>query len=196
MTAHVTTHTSLLIRLADGSDSAAWREFHDRYGGLIGGFARRRGLQQPECEDVVQDVLISLAKAMPGFRYDPAKGKFRSYLKTATLRAVFKKSRQKQGEVVLGDIEEATRVATSDSRIEEEWEQEWRQYHLRQAMRVIDVEFSGADREAFQRYAVQGGDARETAAALNMSVDQVYQSKSRITKRLSEIIAAQVAEEG
>jgi RNA polymerase sigma-70 factor (ECF subfamily) len=196
MSAQVTTHTSLLLRLAEGSDSAAWREFHDRYGDLIRGFTWRRGLQRHECEDVVQDVLMSLTKAMPSFRYDPAKGKFRSYLKTATLRAVFRRSRQKCGEVNLRDIEEATQVAASDDRIEEEWEQEWRQYHLRQAMRVIEVEFSSADREAFQRYAVQGGDARETAAALNMSVDQVYQAKSRITKRLSEIIAAQVAEEG
>jgi RNA polymerase sigma-70 factor (ECF subfamily) len=196
MFTHTTTHASLLARLADGTDPAAWREFHDRYGELIRGFARRRGLQSADCEDVAQEVLLGLSKAMPGFRYDPGKGKFRSYLKTATLRAIFKKSHQKHGTVTLGDIEEATRVADADSDTEEVWEQEWRQYHLRQAMRAVRVEFGQVDRRAFQMYALDGVDARETADALQVSIDRVYQAKSRITKRLTEIIEQQVLDEG
>ena len=196
MNPQTATHASLLARLGVGADPAAWREFHYRYGELIRGFARRRDLQPSDCDDIAQDVLLSLAKAMPGFRYDPRKGKFRSYLKTVTLRAIFKKSRQKHGEVNLEHIEEATRAADADTVIEEAWETEWRHYHLRQAMRVIEAEFSPADRRAFQRYAVEGADARETAETLSMSVDQVYQAKSRITKRLAKLIELQVQEEG
>jgi RNA polymerase sigma-70 factor (ECF subfamily) len=196
MLPQVTTHTTLLARLADGPDSAAWGEFEKRYGDLIIGFARRRGLQPADCEDVAQEVLLGLAKAAPGFRYDPAKGKFRSYLKTATLRAIFKKSRQKHGTVALGDIEEAIHLTEADSDAEEVWEQEWRQYHLRQAMCVVQAEFSASDRRAFQLYAVDGRDARETAAALGLSVDRVYQAKSRIMTRLTTIIEQQVQDEG
>jgi RNA polymerase sigma-70 factor (ECF subfamily) len=196
MLPQVSTHTTLLARLADGPDSAAWGEFEERYGDLIMGFARRQGLQTADCEDVAQEVLLGLAKAAPGFRYDPAKGKFRSYLKTATLRAIFKKSRQKHGTVALGDIEEATCLADTDSEAEKVWEQEWRQYHLRQAMRVVQAEFSASDRRAFQLYAVDGRDAHETAAALGLSVDRVYQAKSRIMTRLTTIIGRQVQDEG
>jgi RNA polymerase sigma-70 factor (ECF subfamily) len=196
MSAQITTHITLLARLADGRDSAAWREFDERYGDLIRGFALRRGLQLADCEDVAQDVLLGLSKVMPGFQYDPAKGKFRSYLKTATLRAVFKRSRQRHGAVALGDIDEATRVADADSETEAVWEQEWRQYHLRQAMRVVRVEFGEVERRAFQFYAVDGLDARQTADALGMSVDRVYQAKSRITRRLTEMIGQQVRDEG
>jgi RNA polymerase sigma-70 factor (ECF subfamily) len=192
----ITTHTTLLSRLVDGEDSEAWREFDDRYGELIRSFARHRGMQAADCEDVAQEVLLSLSKAMPGFQYDPAKGKFRSYLKTVTLRTIFKKTCQKHGTVALGDIEEATRVADADAAIDEVWDTEWRQYHLRQAMRVIRAEFGEADRRAFQRYAVEGHDARETATSLAMTVDRVYQAKSRITKRLTQIIALQVQDEG
>jgi RNA polymerase sigma-70 factor, ECF subfamily len=67
---------------------------------------------------------------------------------------------------------------------------------LRQAMRLIAVEFNDADRKAFQRYAVEGREVRETATALGLSVDQVYQAKSRIMKRLSELIDEQVRDEG
>lgn len=193
---YATTHATLLIRLRDEADSAAWREFDDRYGVLIRGFAQRRGLQTADRDDVAQDVLLSLSKAMPGFQYDPAKGKFRSYLKTATLHAIFRKSQQKHGEVALGSIEEATRVAAADAAVDEAWELEWQRYHLRQALRELDGEFDETDREAFRRYGIEGQDAKEIAAALTVGVDRVYGAKSRILKRLRTVVERQVREEG
>jgi RNA polymerase sigma-70 factor (ECF subfamily) len=190
------THITLLQRLSEGQDVNAWQEFYDRYGEVISGFARRRNLQPADCEDVAQDVLLALSKTMPGFRYDPSKGKFRSYLKTVTLHAIFKRKMQRQGEVDWPQIEEATRAASADEGIEEAWEAEWWQYHLRQAMRTVAAEFNSADRQAFQRYAVEGRDVQETAAALEMSVDQVYQAKSRIMRRLSALIEQQIQDEG
>ncbi len=192
----LTTHISLLQRLSNGQDPAAWREFHERYAELIAGFARRRSLQPADCDDVAQEVLLALSKTLPGFHYDPARGKFRSYLKTITLHAIFKRRMARHGEVDLEHLEEATRAACEDEDVEAAWEAEWRQYHARQAMRTIAVEFNDADRQAFQRYAVEGRDARETAEALGLSVDQVYQAKSRIMKRLTELVEQQVGEEG
>ena len=190
-----TTHVTLLARLAHEGDEA-WNEFHERYGELIHSFARRRGMQPTDCDDVAQDVLLSLTKTMPGFRYDPTKGKFRSYLKTVTLHAVFKRSCQKRGEVNLEHIEQATRVAVGDDAVDAVWEAEWRQYHLRQALRLIEAEFNAADFQAFKGYAIEGGDVRETAEALELTVDQVYQAKSRIMKRLTQFIERQVEDEG
>ena len=98
-----TTHPSLLARLSDGTDPAAWREFHDRYGLLIRAVARRQGFQAADCDEVVQDVLTSLTRAMAGFRYDPAKGMFRAYLKTVTLRAIFARRRTERRPVAVDD---------------------------------------------------------------------------------------------
>lgn len=191
-----TTHVTLLKRLADGQDHAAWSEFHERYGELIRSFARRRGLQAADCDDVLQEVLVSLNRSMPGFEYDPSRGKFRGYLKTVTLRAIFKRRAKAGGAIDLERIEEATRAAARDEQIEESWEAEWRQYHVRRAMQTIEAEFNEADRGAFQRYALEGGDVRETAQELGLSVDSVYQAKSRIVKRLARLIEQQVEEEG
>lgn len=196
MIAQTTTHGTLLARLAVGSDSSAWGEFLDRYGDLIRRFAARRGLQPADADDVMQDVLMSLTRSMPGFQYDPAKGKFRAYLKTAVLRAVFRKSRQNPAEIALQDIEAAVTRAADDATIDEVWELEWRQYHLRQAMRMIDVEYNPADRAAFAQYAVEGNSAQQTADALDLSVEQVYQAKSRILKRIGQLIEQQVRDEG
>jgi RNA polymerase sigma-70 factor (ECF subfamily) len=191
MFAQTTTHATLLQRVAAGVDATAWREFCDRYGELIQGFARRRGLQAADCDDVMQDVLIALTKAMPGFTYDPGKGKFRSYLKTVVMRSIAKKNLQRSGEVALEHIEEATRAASTDADAEAAWEVEWRQYHLRQAMKTVETEFNATDRAAFQAYGIDGQAAEAVSERFG-----VYQAKSRIMRRLSTVIEQQIVDEG
>ncbi len=177
-------------------DPAAWHEFHDRYAQLIRGFANRQGVQPADCDDVLQDVLLSLTRDLGKFEYDPEKGRFRSYLKTVTLHAVFRRMRQNRA---AGRPEEAERLAAaamSDPKIEESWEEQWRQHHMRRALRTIRAEFNDDDVAAFEHYVMQGQPAAEAAATLGLSTDQVYQAKSRILKRLTAVIDAQVAEEG
>lgn len=187
-----TTHISLLARLGEGADPLAWAEFCHRYGELIRNFARSRNLQPADCDDVLQDVLMALTRSMPGFEYDPSRGKFRSYLKTVTLHAIFARSRQNHGQVPLQEVEAA--AARPD--IESSWDEQWRQYHLRQAMSRVEAEFNESDLAAFAQYALNGRSAKDTAGALGLSLDQVYQAKSRILKRLSTLIDEQVEEEG
>ena len=194
MFAQTTTHGTLLARLSGGADGGAWREFCDRYEELIRAFARRRGVSPSDCDDVVQDVMLALTKAMPGFEYDPAKGKFRSYLKTVTLHAVTRRSRQNPPVAHLESS--GGSIAGGPAEDEETWEAEWRQYHLRTAMKTIRAEFSPSDLGAFDAYAVTGEEAAAVASQLGISVDSVYQAKSRVLRRLSQVIAQQVEEEG
>jgi RNA polymerase sigma-70 factor (ECF subfamily) len=191
----LTTHTTLLARLAVREDTRAWPEFCARYGELIRSFARMQGLQPADCDDVLQNVLIGLSKAMPDFTYDPSKGKFRNYLKTFVMRAIYRRFREKRAAPRQLKPEGAQNVA-DDPAVDAIWEEQWREYHLRRAMQTIEVEFSRADREAFEAYAVEGRDARQVAAAVGMPVEQVYRAKSRILKRLGELVAQQVQEEG
>jgi RNA polymerase sigma-70 factor (ECF subfamily) len=52
------------------ADQSAWGEFVDRYGRKIYGWCRHWGLQEPDAEDVTQDVLLKLAEKMRTFAYD------------------------------------------------------------------------------------------------------------------------------
>src|SRR4051794_26507578 len=81
------TSTSLLVRLQQApADEAAWAEFVRRYGARIHGWGRRWGLQEADAQDISQDVLMKLVRAMQAFRYDPAQ-RFRGWLKTVTHNA-------------------------------------------------------------------------------------------------------------
>jgi RNA polymerase sigma-70 factor (ECF subfamily) len=194
------THVTLLQRLAAHGDqpraAAAWSEFMDRYGDLLRGFCRRHDLQASDQDDVIQDVLLALSKAMPRFQYDPAIGKFRSYLKTVALHAIYAKLCQKRAGAALVDVDAMADTAAGDPATDAKWEQEWRQHHIRQAMRLIEAEFSARDRAAFARYALAGESADRVASEHGLSVDTLYQIKTRITRRLTELLARQVAEEG
>src|ERR1700678_4420217 len=83
------TRASLLVRLRDGSDADAWQEFVRLYAPVIYGFVRKRGLQDADAADLMQDVLRSLSSAVNRLEYDPARGTFRGWLFTVTPNKVF-----------------------------------------------------------------------------------------------------------
>ncbi len=82
-----TTSVTLLGRLhRDPADQAAWADFVDRYGPVIFGWCRGRGLQEAEARDVTQEVLLKVFRNMRAFAYDPARS-FRGWLYTLTRNA-------------------------------------------------------------------------------------------------------------
>src|SRR5260370_23570081 len=83
------TRASLLVRLRDGRDNEAWRQFVELYSAVVYGFARKRGLQDADAADVMQDVLRSVAGAASRLNYDPARGSFRGWLYTVARNKIF-----------------------------------------------------------------------------------------------------------
>src|SRR5689334_2560672 len=80
----IPTRATLLARLKDAGADASWNESHQLYPDLIFSTARRCGLNEHEAREAVQDTLISVAKKMPGFTYDPGKDSFKGWLLMVT----------------------------------------------------------------------------------------------------------------
>src|SRR5215510_10488861 len=76
----IPTRRSLLSRLKSWDNQDSWREFFSTYWRLIYSVAIKAGLKDAEAQDVVQDTILSVAQRMPGFKYDPALGSFKSWL--------------------------------------------------------------------------------------------------------------------
>src|SRR6266496_5409417 len=61
----IATRWSLLSRLKDWGDRDSWQEFFDTYWRLIYDVASKSGLRDAEAQDVVQEVLLAVARKMP-----------------------------------------------------------------------------------------------------------------------------------
>src|SRR5262245_3957916 len=78
------TPISLLDRLRQPADQAAWARFVDLYSPLVFSWARQTGLQPADAADLVQEVFTLLLVKMPEFVHKQD-GSFRAWLKTVTL---------------------------------------------------------------------------------------------------------------
>ena len=76
----IATRASLLDRLRDCQDQASWQEFFDTYWRLIYTVATQAGLSDAEAQDVVQETVISVAKNVGEFRYDPKICSFKTWM--------------------------------------------------------------------------------------------------------------------
>lgn len=76
------TRSSLIRRLSNLDDHEAWADFVARYAEPIHRIARAKGLSKTDAEDLVQQVLIRVARAMPSYRRVERDGAFRRWLGT------------------------------------------------------------------------------------------------------------------
>ena len=75
-----TTRQTLLHRVRDPSDREAWEQFFELYSPLLEGYARAHGLGKDDAEEVRDQCLEVLAKKLPTFEYERARGSFSSWL--------------------------------------------------------------------------------------------------------------------
>jgi RNA polymerase sigma-70 factor (ECF subfamily) len=186
------TRASLLVRLRDGGDAGAWQEFVHLYAPVIYGFARKRGLQDADAADLMQEVLRSVSSAAHRLEYDPARGTFRGWLFTVTRNKIFNflesRSRRVQGS---GDSRVQERLeehAAPDGKLSAEWDADYQRALAARAMELVKDEFLASTWEAFRLTAVEGRPPAQVASRVGLSVGAIYVAKSRVIARLRQEI--------
>jgi len=190
MAADLPTRPSLLLRLRDAEDHAAWSQFVTVYSPLIFAFCRGRGLTEIDSGDVTQDVLRAVAGAIPRFQYDPQRSTFRNWLFTVVrsklnnfLAGLARRPR------LAGDTTIEHYVATEpDAAWEETWQREYRANLVRWAAERIRAEFKSETWNAFWQTAMEGRPGDVVAAELGISLNALYIARSRVTARLKQTV--------
>jgi len=184
------TRVSLLTRIKDGSDVDAWREFVQLYGPVVYGFARKRGLQDADAADLMQEVLRSVARNADKMEYDPRRGTFRGWLYTVTRNKIYNfLSSQRNRPKGTGDTGAQERLDSIPDRVndrEDDWELEYQRQLSAKAMELVKPEFQANTWKAFWGTAVEGRAAQEVGAELKMTPGAVYVAKSRVLARLRD----------
>ena len=158
---------------------------------MIYRFACQSGLQDADASLVTQDVLVTVARTIHRFEYDPNSGSFRGWLKTVTRSRLvdFMRAQGKHAQGS-GDTDVHQVIAEqSDPRQPDLWEREYRRSLFEWAVGRIQCEFEDRTWQAFWRTSVEAQETETVAETLEMSTGAVYIARSRVLARLREEIS-------
>lgn len=182
------TRQSLIRRIKDTRDEAAWAAFVDIYAPLVYGYCRRRGLQDNDAADVAQEVMAQVARAIRNFEYRPEVGRFRDWLGTIARNKLSNYLRAGRREV-LGLVDVGDRLAWDRScDVDPVWADEFNTQILRAALDEARPHFERATWRAFELTWLEDRPAAEAARVLDVPIEAVYLAKSRVLKRLREAV--------
>ena len=189
------TSGTLLLRLRCLDDLDAWHQFVDRYTPAIYGWCRGCGMQDSDAADITQEVLVKLVKAIRNFDYDSQRGTFRSWLKVVTRNAVRdyiestrtwdQGSGDSQIGLVLSSLQSPAAIDSLTAALEVEAQREL----LLEAEARVQLRVKPSTWAVYQLMASESLAAPEVALRLNVSVADVYVSKSRVLSMLRKEVA-------
>jgi RNA polymerase sigma factor (sigma-70 family) len=186
------TRASLLVRIRDGKDGDAWGEFVRAYAPVVYGYARKRGLQDADAADLMQEVLRSVAGAAAKLVYDPARGSFRGWLFTVTRNKLYtfleRYRRHPRGSGDEGSQDRLEEHPAPEADGAALWDREYETRLAGWAMERVRGGFRDHTWRAFHLTAVEGKSAREAGETLGMSPGAVLVAKSRVLARLRQEI--------
>lgn len=182
------TRPSLVVRLKNARDEAAWAEFLAIYEPLILRLLRKHRLQDSDAQDVCQQVLAAVARDIDQWQPDGAAASFRRWLfQIARNRVIKFLTRKRPGTVGQGGTDAHNLIAAQPDltqSLSAEFEHEYRQQMLLRAAAQIRVEFRDTTWLAFWKTCIEDRPVADVADELGMSAGNVYVARSRIMARL------------
>jgi RNA polymerase sigma-70 factor (ECF subfamily) len=192
------TRRTLLSRLRNLDDQDSWRTFFDLYWRLLYNVARKSGLDDFGAQEVVQDTVISVARKMPEFRYDPARGTFRQYLLRITRRRIIDHLRRiyrqpPRAEVAPESLDEddkhfAAIIDQSSNAIEAVWNEEWEKSIFDAALACVRAEVNPRHFQVFDYCVLKQWPASKVATTLGLNAAQVYLAKHRVGQAMKRAV--------
>lgn len=192
------TRRTLLSRLRNLDDQESWRTFFDLYWRLLYNVARKSGLDELGAQEIVQDTVIAVARQMPGFRYDPARGTFRQWLLRITRRRIIDHLRRIYRQPLRADVSpesldehEQHAAAITDqsaSAIDAAWEEEWEKSTFDAALAQVRAAVNPRHFQVFDYCVLKEWPASKVAATLNLNAAQVYLAKHRVVQAMKRAV--------
>ena len=186
------TSVSLLKDISDGTASVRWTEFYRRYEPAMRGFLHER-FPSVEADDVIQETLLALMKAMPEYHYTPdSKGHFHNYLmgivKHKALDAI---RRNASFSSLRSDLAQEDGLRTAALEEDDSWKMAAMEAAMDQLM--SDDSITASTREVFRHVALMNESPDGVALQFGITRNNVDQIKSRMIGKLSALVSSMTA---
>jgi RNA polymerase sigma-70 factor (ECF subfamily) len=178
-----------LLQEARAGDPGAWGRLARLYGPLVYQWGRRRGLPAPDAEDVVQEVFLTVAGKLAQFRRGRPGGTFRGWLWAITRNKVGDwLRRQAAGARAVGGTDAQRRLLEAALPEGDDGPPPDTAGLYQRALDLIRAEFDERGWEVFRRLVMEEQGPADVAAAVGLSRSAVYVIKSRVLRRLREVL--------
>lgn len=182
------TSESLILRVKDSADGAAWSAFLAIYRPAVYRLARSRGLQDADADDLAQQVFSSIARAVEG--WEPAEGMppFRAWLYRIARNEIVKTiTRRKPDAAGSSSVyEQLSSIPQREEHATTELIRESRLEAFRWAAEEIRREFTATTWSMFWESTVAGKPVKEVARVYERTAGAVYLARYRVMQRLKE----------
>ena len=192
MTVWPVTSVTLLSQLRNADDESVWNQFAQLYRPAVYRFARRMGLQDADADDVAQRVLESVRAAFAKRPPEVGRIRFRSWIAASARNAAINymqrdlRVRGSGRSSVVESLHQLEDLSKTDA--EQIWQHEEEVLLFRTAAAEVKSNCTEAVWAAFELTAIQGQSAPVVAQKLGVSTGVVYASRSRVLKRIRNIV--------
>lgn len=182
------TSLTLLDRLREHTNEAAWQELAALYTPLLLAWLRRYEVQPSDADDLVQEVLTVAARELPSFDHSGREGALRAWLrKTLVFRLRNFWRSQKRRPTAKGDsdfLRQLDELEDPHSQLSQIWQQEHDEHVLRHLLQNSRSKFTPNTWQAFRRVVFGGEKVTDVAADIGISANAVLIAKSRVLSHL------------
>ena len=184
----IPTRATLIQRLKDWQDRSSWQEFSDTYWKLIYGVALKGGLTPTEAKDAAQETMISVAKHIPTFEYDPTVGSFKAWLLNMTRWRITDQIRKREPLGIEPESagQPAGEVAELSSDLDKLWDAEWETNLLEAAVTKAKRQVDPKQYQIFDLCVHKAWPPDRIAKTFSISNGQVYLAKHRVTEKIRQ----------
>lgn len=185
------TRASLILRLRNVDDVAAWDEFTELYGPVVFRVARGRGFQTADAENLVQEVLFAVAQSVSRWLEREDRGSFRAWLlKIARFEAADMLTRRATRPLGQDGVEGARLLGQvpSPDDISSQLELAYRRAVFEWAGEKARDMVEETTWQAFWLTHVEGVSIAEAARRLGTRAGNIYFGRSRVMARIKELV--------
>ena len=189
------TRNSLILRLPDKQDVEAWDQFVDIYQPLVFRLARSKGFQEADAQDVVQEVMAAVARAIERWEPDAERGRFRDWLFriARNLMINFLTRRKHQplsagGSGLIQLLNEQPDPTSEPSEASREFDLEYRRELFLIAAEQVRQDVRSQTWESFRLTNIESLSVEDAAKRLGMTEGAVLVARCRVLARLREAI--------